>query len=83
MHKILLLEGPDGNRYKGTLLHTGIWSVEKFANLRSSVWWDTEKQGYWGSNISYTDEELKVTFVILAESETYIHPSNFIIHDGR
>jgi hypothetical protein len=32
--------------------------------------------------MSYTDEKLKETFIILAESETYIHPSNFIIHDA-
>jgi hypothetical protein len=85
MNKILLLEGPDGNKYKGTLLQRGIWSVSTFANMRSSIWWMTERQGYyynWNSDMSYTDEKLKETFIILAESETYIHPSNFIIHDA-
>jgi hypothetical protein len=33
MNKILLLEGPDGNKYKGTLLQRGIWSVTTFANM--------------------------------------------------
>jgi hypothetical protein len=82
MNKILLLEGPDGNRYKGTLLQGGIWSVKTFANLRSSIWWKYEGQGYfnWNGDLSYTDEELKETFIILAESETYIHPSDLIIH---
>jgi hypothetical protein len=85
MNKILLLEGPDGNKYKGTLLQRSIWSVTTFANMRSSIWWMTERQGYyynWNSDMSYTDEKLKETFIILAESETYIHPSNFIIHDA-
>ena len=85
MNKILLLEGPDGNKYKGTLLQGGIWSVTTFANMRSSIWWMTERQGYsnnWNSDMFYTDEKLKETFIILAESETYIHPSNFIIHDA-
>lgn len=74
MNKILLLEGPDGNRYKGTLLERGIWYVTTFANMRSSIWY---------SGVPYTDEKLKETFFILAESETYIHPSNFIIHDAH
>jgi hypothetical protein len=30
MARVLLLEGPEGNRYKGTLLSNGIWSVEPF-----------------------------------------------------
>jgi hypothetical protein len=86
MNKIVLLEGPDGNMYKGTLLERDIWSVTTFANMRSSIWWMTERRGYyynWNSDIPYTDEKLKETFVILAESETYIHPSNFIIHDAH
>jgi hypothetical protein len=54
--------------------------------MRSSIWWETEQRGYyfnWNSDVPYTDEKLKETFVILAESETYIHPSNFIIHDAH
>lgn len=81
MTKILLLEGPDGNRYKGTLLSSDIWVVKTFANLTRSMWWETECDNY--SGVSYTDKKLKETFGILAESETYIHPSNFIIHDAR
>lgn len=85
MNKIVLLEGPDGNRYKGTLLRENIWSVISFANLRSSSWWINERQDWfnWGGNFIYTNAELKQTFTILSESETYIHPSNFIIHDAR
>jgi hypothetical protein len=37
MNKILLLEGPDGNKYKGTLLQRGIWSVTTFANMTTRL----------------------------------------------
>ena len=94
MTKVLLLEGPDGNRYRGTLLPEGVWYVDTFANMRSSVWWKTQYNKYdeyipynfvksWREYSLYTNEKLKEIFGILAESKTYIKPSNIIVHYTR
>jgi hypothetical protein len=81
MARVLLLEGPEGNRYKGTLLSNGIWSVEPFLNLRSlSKWWKTQCYNHWREQATYTNEKLNETFTILAETNTHIEPCATIIH---
>ena len=82
MTDIILLEGPDGNRYKGTQISEGVWDVESYLNWKNSKWW--EKQGcfiHWRMTKKYTTTELKETFTILAASETFIEPRpELVIH---
>ena len=82
MTDIVLLEGPDGNRYKGTQTSENVWDVGSYLNWKNSKWWD--KQGsliYWRMTKKYTTTELKETFTILAASETFIEPRpELVIH---
>lgn len=81
MNKVLLLKGPEGNRYKGTLLSNGMWSVQCFLKLRSSSkWWKTQCYNHWREYATYTNKELNETFTILAETKTHIEPCTTIIH---
>lgn len=82
MTDIILLEGPDGNRYKGTQISEGVWDVESYLNWKNSKWWEKQVSFiHWRMTKKYTTTELKETFTILAASETYIEPRpEVIIH---
>lgn len=82
MIDIILLEGPDGNRYKGTQISEGIWEVKSFLNWKNSKWWETQfSLIHWSMIKKYATSEMKETFSILAASETYIEPRpEVIIH---
>jgi len=87
MTEVLLLQGPDGNRYKATEISTDIWNVAPFLYLKESFisdWWKHQSDfgyRYWTRSTNYKTTQLKETFSILAKTETYINPSN-LIHDG-
>tara|TARA_R110000868_G_scaffold134059_1_gene345889 strand:+ start:454 stop:717 length:264 start_codon:yes stop_codon:yes gene_type:complete len=87
MNEVLLLQGPDGNRYKATEISTDIWNVAPFLNFHQSFisdWWKHQSEfdsQYGKRNTNYKTTQLKETFSILAKTETY--PSNFIIHDAH
>ena len=87
MTEVLLLQGPDGNRYKATEISTDIWSVAPFlyfAESSISDWWKQQCEFcylYRTRGTNYKTTQLKETFSILAKTETYINPSN-LIHDG-
>jgi len=70
MTEILLLEGPDKNRYTATLEHNGRWYVKKFLNMRDSDWWKSQCDNQWYLHAEYSTEKLKETFAILAETKT-------------
>jgi hypothetical protein len=75
MTDIILLEGPDGFKYKGTQISEGVWNVESYLNWKNSKWWEKQCSFiYWRMTKKYTTAELKETFTILAASETYIEP---------
>lgn len=82
MTDVLLLEGPDGNRYKGTRISETRWNVVQFLNNRPSDWWKSQCFNHWNHTASYYDEELRETFTILAVTETVRDNSrdNIIIH---
>lgn len=42
MTNILLLEGPDGNRYKGTQISEEMWNVKQYLNRIPSGWWKSQ-----------------------------------------
>lgn len=79
---VFLLEGPDGNRYKGTRISETRWNVVQFLNQRPSDWWKSQCYNHWRCAASYYDEELKETFTILAVTETLKDNSrdNIITH---
>ena len=83
MTDILLLEGPDKNRYKATLVPGEAWYVENFLNRRSSDWWLSKLHAPWCSGILYTTEKLKETFSILAAGKTNKDPFSEYIHDAH
>jgi hypothetical protein len=70
MTDILLLEGPDGNRYKATQCPGDIWYVEDFLNMKSSDWALSQRSALWWSGATCTTEKLKETFSILAAGKT-------------
>lgn len=89
MTEILLLEGPDGCRYKARKFvgHDDIWwDVAPFSNFMKSDWWERQRQSEyptWRTSIAYTTEELENTFTILAERMApYYEPihEKFVIH---
>jgi hypothetical protein len=82
MTDILLLEGPDGNKYKGTQISEGIWSINSFLTRNKSEWWRKQcSHIHWHMTKKYTTTEMKETFAILAASETYIEPRpEVVIH---
>ena len=86
MNEVLLLQGPDGNRYKAIEISTDIWVVFPFLNFHQSFisdWWKHQSEfdyQYQNRTTNYKTIQLKETFSILAKTETYIHPSNLIIH---
>jgi hypothetical protein len=45
MANILLLEGPDGNRYKGTQISDDTWHVKQYLNKIPSEWWKGQYHG--------------------------------------
>jgi len=74
MADILLLEGPDGNRYKGTQISEEMWNVKPYLNRIPSEWWKSQYFRMFYMDRTYTTTEMKETFSILAASETYIEP---------
>lgn len=82
MTDVLLLEGPDGNRYKGTRISETIWSVVQFLNNKPSDWWESQCYSHWIHTAAYDDEVLRETFTILAVTEIVRDTSrdNIIIH---
>ena len=87
MTEVLLLQGPDGNRYKATKISIDIWTVAPFLYFNQSFisdWWKHQSEfshRYRNRVTNYKTTQLKETFSILAKTETYIHPFNLIIHD--
>jgi len=84
MTEVLLLEGPDGNRYRAVLEHTDLWITRPFAQFNSSEWWKSQcpRYPYWGCwRVEYTLNEIKSIFKIVAETTTQLPPTpNIIIH---
>lgn len=76
MTDVLLLESPDGNRYKATLCLGQIWYVMPFFQQYRTF--DYQKN-YCGE---YTTKNLKETFSILAATETDMHICWEPIHDA-
>ena len=78
MTDVLLLESPDGNRYKATLCPGQIWYVMPFlgniGNRKSEC-----SKNYCGE---YSTKNLKETFSILAATETDEHIFWDFIHDA-
>ena len=47
MNEVLLLQGPDGNRYKAIEISTDIWVVFPFLNFHQSFisdWWKHQSE---------------------------------------
>lgn len=85
---VLLLQGPDGNRYKATEVSTDVWNVIPFLDFNEnfiSDWWRNQC-GFggwcWNRNRDYKTAQLNEIFSILAKTETHYEPSRKIIHYG-
>jgi hypothetical protein len=81
MTNILLLEGPDGNRYKGTQISDDTWHVKQYLNKIPSEWWKGQYHGQFYMDRTYTNAKMRETFSILAASEIYLeHRPEVVIH---
>jgi hypothetical protein len=69
MTNILLLEGPDGKRYKGTQISEEKWNVTQYLNHIPSEWWKSQYFRQWHMDRAYTTTEMKETFSILAATK--------------
>ena len=88
MTEVLLLQGPDGNRYKATEIYNDTWNVVPFLNFYEhliSDWWRNQCGfgcWYWNRTTNYKTTQLNEIFSILAKTETYYEPSREVIHDA-
>lgn len=69
MTEVLLLQGPDGNRYKATKISTDVWYVILFLNFNKnfiSEWWKNQC-GFgcwsWNRDSKYQTLHLKKSFL--------------------
>jgi len=87
MSKVLLLQGPDGNRYKATEIYNDIWNVAPFLNFNEnsiSKWWRNQCGfgcWYWNRTTDYKTSQLNEIFSILAETKTQNPAIGEVIHD--
>lgn len=88
MTKVLLLQGPDGNRYKATEISDNTWNVVPFLNFNENLisqWWRNQCGfgcWYWNRTKDYKTSQLNEIFNILAKTETHYEPSREVIHDA-
>jgi len=58
--QVLLLEGPDGYRYRATQVPGRIWYLESFMHgwKESEWWWWKERYSHNGRSITYSMDEV-------------------------